>query len=188
MKTTTETWNYIEGFPDYLVSNLGRVKDIRINKILKQFTSESGNDYLRVCLVKDGKNHIRLVHRLVAQAFIANPENKPQVNHLDEDKQNNTVDNLRWVTRKENMNWGTLHERMSASAKRRGTPEKVLHFLATNSIGKHWYNDGHTVVFAFECPEGFVPGRGHWYNDGTHNTFAVSCPEGFVEGRVGQSC
>ena len=105
--------------PVYMVSNLGRVKSVlrvlkfkngkyRLQKetILSQFKCGSG--YLGVTLCSpDGSSHRKLVHRLVAQAFIPNPNNFPQINHKDEDKTNNIVTNLEWCTVKYNNNYGT---------------------------------------------------------------------------------
>ena len=93
----------------YQVSNLGRVYSIRNNKILKPKLNKCG--YLSVNLKYKGSHVTKSIHRLVSQAFIENPYNFPQVNHKDEDKTNNCVDNLEWCTAKYNINYGTCRER-----------------------------------------------------------------------------
>lgn len=109
----TETWRAVTGFEGlYEVSNLGRVKSLercvpnnggwqrRREKILRPHYSKTGHAMVMLC--KDSKVYPSLVHRLVAIAFIPNPENKPVVDHIDTDATNNRVDNLRWVTVREN--------------------------------------------------------------------------------------
>lgn len=107
----------------YKVSNYGRVKSLNFNhtkqeKILKFDKNKSG--YLLVTFHKDGKVKKFSVHRLVALHFIQNdnPTEKIQVNHKDENKENNTVENLEWVTPKENLNWGTRNERSREALKK----------------------------------------------------------------------
>ena len=85
----------------YEVSNLGRVR--RDGKILKPSKNKKG--YLLVSLFKNGTKKNARIHRLVAQSFIPNPQNLPQINHKDEDKTNNTVDNLEWCDSKYNNNY-----------------------------------------------------------------------------------
>ena len=107
---TREIWKDIEGYEGlYQVSDLGRVKRVTTNRILKQAKHHGG--YMRVDLCKNGKRKAHKIHRLVAQAFIPNPENKLQVNHIDENKTNNIISNLEWLTAKENNNHGTRIER-----------------------------------------------------------------------------
>lgn len=100
----------------YQISNLGRVKSLNYNKtrkekILKYRKHRYG--YLMVVLFKDGKRKEILVHRLVAQAFLPNLDNLPQVNHKDENKTNNCVENLEFCDAKYNSNYGTRNERVA---------------------------------------------------------------------------
>ena len=97
-----EIWKDIEGYEGlYKVSNMGRVKSLNY-----RYTGKEGilkvvklnNGYLQVQLCKDGKAKGYLVHRLVAQAFLFNPNNLPVINHKDENKQNNKVENLEWCS------------------------------------------------------------------------------------------
>lgn len=99
----------ITGYEDYLISSFGRVWSTKTNKWLKQ--SERGDKkinsmYLAVSLGKNGKFKSFSVHRLVAEAFLPNPNNYPQVNHKDENKFNNNVDNLEWCSNQYNMTYG----------------------------------------------------------------------------------
>lgn len=120
-----EIWKDISGYEGfYLVSNMGRVKSLPyeikyINKYGVETTTnikgkilnpskvgrgwDDGDGYLSVTLHNRSKNRRFLVHRLVAKAFVPNPDGKPQVNHIDGDKANNRADNLEWCTREENM-------------------------------------------------------------------------------------
>ena len=101
-------WKIIKGFTDYKVNENGEVYSIKRNKILKQYEKKN---YLGVYLYQDNKKKFRLVHRLVANAFIPNPNNLPQINHKDENSKNNNVKNLEWCTQKYNNNYGTYKER-----------------------------------------------------------------------------
>lgn len=100
-----EDWKPAIGFEDYLlVSSEGRVRSLRTGKVLKQQTSKAGRKSFTTRLNgRKSKSYNLSVHRLVAEAFIPNPDNKPEVNHKDTNPSNNTKDNLEWVTRAENM-------------------------------------------------------------------------------------
>lgn len=118
-----EIWKDIEGYEGlYQISNLGRVKSLfrtyttksknqftefimthKVNeKIIKQSVNKMG--YYQVCLYNKEKKKNMLVHRLIAEAFIPNPENKPTVNHIDGNTKNNSLNNLEWATMQEQIN------------------------------------------------------------------------------------
>lgn len=96
-----EQWKIVQGFENYLVSTLGNVKTI--NGRFKKVVYDNKNSYGYVELWKNNKGKKFRIHRLVAETFIPNYDNKEQVNHIDGNKTNNCVDNLEWVTPKENV-------------------------------------------------------------------------------------
>lgn len=99
---TDEVWKFIEDHPNYMVSSKGRLINITRGRIIKGNYHRDG--YLRYCLSTKGKPKTWFAHQLVARAFLDRVSGKYEVNHKDEDKLNNCVDNLEWCTRKENMN------------------------------------------------------------------------------------
>ena len=142
----TEEWRTIEGYDAYEVSNFGRVrsKDRYVNirsygqrlipgQILKGESNPHRHGYWMVSLCSKSKHRNFQIHRLVAQAFIPNPENKPQVNHIDNNPANNRADNLEWVTAQENNDW-------KVACGRSGNPNKKP-IKATN------IKTGETLIF-----------------------------------------
>lgn len=105
-----EIWKKIEGFENYSVSTHGRIKNGKTGKILKGTYNNCG--YHFVILRHSCKQVCRTTHRLVAEAFIPNPDNLSDVNHIDEDKSNNCVENLEWLSHKDNIMHGTGVHRM----------------------------------------------------------------------------
>lgn len=137
MEENIEVWKDIEGYEGiYQVSNMGQVKSLeRVvtckdgrktyilpERILKP--SRYKENYLQVVLSNVGKKKTFKIHQLVARTFIPNPQNLPCVNHRNEIKTDNRVENLEWVTQKENLNYGTIIERKSKSMKGKFKGEK----------------------------------------------------------------
>ena len=108
-----EIWKTIEEFDNYEVSNLGRVRNIQTGRVLKPILISTG--YYQVGLFKQNKCYRKLIHRLVAEAFLENSDNLPQINHIDEDKTNNVVSNLEWCSASYNINYGTRNKRIGIS-------------------------------------------------------------------------
>lgn len=134
-----EEWKEIPGFENkYWVSNYGRVKNK--NKVMKPMKYSNG--YLGVCLWKDGKQVKISIHRLVAQLFIENPNNYPEVNHKDENKINNFKDNLEWCTHKYNLNYGDVRKKISIANKGKRRTQETLKNISENSRGRIWINNG----------------------------------------------
>jgi hypothetical protein len=107
-KVSEQIWKDVIGYEGlYQVSNLGNVKSLgnkfsRKERLLKLSFQSKG--YLTVVLQKDAKRKMVLVHRIVAEHFIHNVESKPQINHIDGNKTNNAIENLEWVSHRENLN------------------------------------------------------------------------------------
>ena len=115
-----EIWKDIIGFEGhYQVSNKGKIRSIKNNKIkeLKPYKEIKRCGYLSVYLRLPGQKFTKKVHRLVAEAFIPNPNGFPEVNHIDENKENNCVENLEWCTGEYNLCYGTRLKRISESNK-----------------------------------------------------------------------
>ena len=138
-----EEWRNIKGFENkYMVSNFGNVKSLNYmhkNKshLLKQTVGNKG--YLYVTLNKNGKHWTYFVHRLVAQAFIPNPNNLPTVNHMDECRTNNCVKNLEWLSYKDNNLYGNHYKRVSET--QLNDPKKskrVLQYDLNGRFIKKW--------------------------------------------------
>ena len=105
MKENIEIWRPVIGYENYEISSLGRIRNVITGKVLKPLKGKNG--YLHI----DLKSKHCYIHRLVAEAFIPNPDNLPLINHKDENPLNNCVDNLEWCTHKYNINYGTAIQR-----------------------------------------------------------------------------
>ena len=140
----------------YQVSNFGNVLSLNYNrsgkpKLLKPHIEGGGYSFVHLC--KDGKRKMFKIHRLVAETFLENPDNLPQVNHKDEDKTNNRVDNLEWCDNKYNCNYGTRIERIVKKQTNRNKSKKVLQFTLDGEFIREWpstreckrngFNSGH---------------------------------------------
>lgn len=132
-----EIWLPIKGYEGkYELSSFGRVRSLNYHRTGQTKYMILQNDkygYKCVPLRKNGKLRLYKVHRLVAEAFIPNLFGDPQVNHIDEDKTNNHVDNLEWCDAKYNVNYGTAIER---SAEKQSKP--VLQFTKTGEFVREW--------------------------------------------------
>lgn len=110
---TNEEWKKVNGYTRYEVSNMGRVRNIHTKELKAIRQTKTG--YFITDLKENGKKKTSYIHRLVAEAFIPNPNGLPQVNHKDENKKNNAVGNLEWCTAIYNNKYGTHNERIKAT-------------------------------------------------------------------------
>jgi len=125
-----EVWKDIKNFEGhYQISNLGRIKSIKSNLIMKQNLKRNG--YLNIKLCKNNKEYYLSVHRIVAENFINNPDNKPQVNHINKIKSDNRLENLEWVTISENM----IH---SSLTQKKGVRSNNRNYIIENLDNEVW--------------------------------------------------
>ena len=168
MKTINEEWRPVDGYENlYEVSNLGHVKSLgndksRKEKILKP--NKRKNGYLQVVLSRNGKQKMFKIHRLVATAFLPNPEGFEQVNHKDEVKTNNCVENLEFCDAKYNANFGSRNKRSAASRINHPARSKVveaskypdfreicLRFASAMEAGRNGYDQGNVSYCCRGC-------------------------------------
>lgn len=102
-------WKPVKGFEDYEISTDGRLRSHKYDRTIVLKPRITYDGYVWYVLSKHGKGYSRRAHRLVAEAFIPNTDNKPTVNHIDGDKKNNAVDNLEWATLEEQMTHAYAH-------------------------------------------------------------------------------
>lgn len=125
-----EIWRFIDNYPNYEVSNLGRVRNSKLGRLLKGVDNKG---YVRVSLSNEYGKKLFLVHRLVAQAFIPNPNNFPQINHKDENPSNNSVENLEWCDSKYNLNYGNRRRKAIVS-----TQKPISQYSVSGEFIKNW--------------------------------------------------
>lgn len=127
-------WKVIEGYPKYEVSDDGEVRVIKSGKILTKSVDTRG--YYKVTLTNSENRKTLFVHRLVAIAFVSNPNNLNQVNHIDENKQNNHASNLEWCDVVYNCNYGTRNKRISEANKNKIFSTEHLQKLSEAQTGE----------------------------------------------------
>lgn len=127
-----EIWKLIPDYDEkYIASNFGKVKIQSNGKLLKLI--ERGG-YYRVVLINKGKYKHVSIHRIVGQLFIPNPENKPQINHIDYDKKNNHVSNLEWCTHNENIAHANLNGRRIGRFKMQDWHKYILQDINSRNV------------------------------------------------------
>ena len=173
--TKSETWKDVVDYEGlYKVSDKGNVYSVARKdsigrklggRILKPGYDRDG--YLRVYLCKNGKRKTRFIHRLVAGAFVPNPNGYSEINHRDENKVNNYANNLEWCTRRHNVNHGTMIER-SAQARSKKVKainiktNEVITFNSTVEAGRKGYDQGGV---AKACKGTYNVGGGNLYRN-----------------------
>ena len=174
--TESEVWKDVVGFEGYYkVSNKGNVRSVvrkdsigrkRGGRKRKHFCREGG--YPEINLYKDGLRKQKLIHRLVAEAFIPNPKSFLEVNHRDENKKNNCVENLEWCDARYNNNYGTRIERVSKKVRAINIKTgEVITFNSAQEAGRKGYSNGGVSAACrgvYKSPNGkLVGGDGHTY-------------------------
>ena len=136
-----ETYKKIEGFENYSVSDFGNVRNNKTGRILKENIMPNG--YLHMGLRKDKKQSFHYVHRLVAQAFLPNLERKPRVDHIDNNKGNNNLLNLRWATATEDLRNRQIFKNNKSGIKGVHWSKSMLKWKATLTVNSKKINLGY---------------------------------------------
>jgi hypothetical protein len=141
-----EQFKNITGFENYSISNFGNVANVKTGRILKPGLDNHG--YLKVDLYIKRKGHTKKIHRLIAEAFIPNPNNKPCVDHIDNNILNNNINNLRWATYSENCMNASLSKANKFGVK------GVFYFGKTNKyVAQIKHNNKHHHLGLFDSLE-----------------------------------
>lgn len=182
----TELFKTIPGYEGkYEVSNYGRVKSLNYNMTGKeQYRKVQTNrlGYQYISLWKDGKQNMRTVHSLVWEAFNGPVPEGYEINHMDENPSNNRLDNLNLLTHKQNMNWGTVRERMSKSNIGRKQSKETKEKRSKAMIGKLVNHPGISRrVFQYTLD-------GEYVNDYPSTQEAVRQNPGFSGGSIRECC
>lgn len=146
-----EEFRQIEGFENYSISNIGNVRNDKTGRILKGVLNSG---YLRVKFGKDGKEKVYLIHRLLAIAFIDNPDNLKEIDHINQVKTDNRVDNLRWCSRENNnrnrkkwegtsskyrgVSWDNCNNKWMASIRLNGKKKNLGLFITEEEAKDAW--------------------------------------------------
>ena len=167
-------WKKIDGFKErYSVSDTGLVRNDKTGRIRKPYLDSRGL-YVLVHIDVDGVQYNRLVHRLVAEAFIPNPDNKETVNHKDGNKQNNCVDNLEWATRSENQAhaWRELD---NGERKKKFLKSNISQYRTAESIEKASRARRRSVIRIEDGKRYRSVTEASKDNNVTHSAVVVSC-------------
>lgn len=149
----------IKGFEDYLIDKNGNIFSAKSNKVLKQKISKG---YFVVCLCVKNKKYSLLVHRLVAKAFIENTLNKLEVNHIDGNKLNNSVENLEWCTSSENK----FHAYKNGLSKKRLGANHPMSIQVLDLLNGIFYDKLNDLLFSLNIPHSTFKNR---LNKNIHN-------------------
>ena len=171
-----EQWKKIKDYENFEISNLGRIRTIRryvknknSYRLIKQHiikTRVKDNGYVIISLRKDGERKIKdfYIHRLVAEAFIPNPENKPHINHLDYNKQNNYASNLDWCSRKENQKYSSSRIAKSCLIKFKKNKNHYIRHKSKNCFAFAFMRDKKLLVYkSFSNLEDALQFRNKWF-------------------------
>lgn len=151
-----EIWKPVKGFEDrYKVSNLGHIYSNKNERLLKTPPGKRGYPVVNL-MVDNKKARLCTVHRLVAEAFIPNPDNKPEVNHIDGNRCNNNVSNLEWCTLREN----NLHARRTGLHKSDGDKPVIQKDMDGNFIARYKsFSEASRQTGVPRCDIGFVANK-----------------------------